>query len=58
MKPSSIIYLVGVFVFGLLYYKIKTIINNDLILISVSIVYLLLLTLAGYYFDTRKNKNT
>jgi len=57
MKHSSIIYLVGVFIFGIFYYKIKSIISNDLILIILSIIYLLLLTLAGYYFDKKTHNN-
>ena len=40
MKPSKIIYLVGVAGFGLGYYALKGAVNNDLVLIGIAAVYL------------------
>jgi len=40
MRPSKILYLVGVAGFGLGYYALKDVIDNDLVLVAIAAVYL------------------
>jgi uncharacterized membrane protein YedE/YeeE len=55
MKFGFNIYLVGVCIYGLFYYKIKTLLNSDLLLITVSVIYLLLLTITRFYVEKKSH---
>ena len=56
MKTEQIIYLIGIAVFGLGYYAIKSHLNNDMLLIALAAAYLLSLRFIAVKLANIKKK--
>jgi hypothetical protein len=49
------IYMIGIFLFGLVYYVVKSFTENDVLFVLGAIIYLLLLRCVAEYFGKSKN---